>query len=472
MKTSFLYLYVTLVIAILCKDANSLPTTKKRSTGTVVLPLKRVDRGRDNIHPQLLLQQQLNNAHRRMARMTGVSEPSEEEMRKRMVKRLHSLPGNIAKRYNVQGTDFTPVDSFSADGSLSFHVEGTENGSNVDADSLAENSLHLDIVGIDVSYTATIQIGSPPRDFSILMDSGSGDFWVGSEDCLSEETDGDGCGNHVFLGNLSSTSFVDTQTPFDITYGSGHVSGTKVKDTVVMAGLTLSGHEFGVANTESKQFSDANAPFDGLMGLGKSSLSTQKVLTPVEALAAGGLINEAITSYKISRRKDGTNDGEITFGGLDPAKFDQSTLVTVPNINKVGFWEVSVNSSSVDGVSTGLDQRTAILDTGTTLFVGPTADVKKIHSLIDGAEPDGNGGFTVPCDTNATVALTIGGREFAIDSRDLAFGNIGNGRCISGIGAADGLNAPTQWLVGDTFLKNVYLSTNVDKNEVSLAKLT
>jgi hypothetical protein len=182
-----------------------------------------------------------------------------------------------------------------------------------------------------------------------------------------------------------------------------------------------------------------------------------------------------------------------SYRGLDATKFDQNTLVTVPNINQVGFWEVDVDDSSVGGVSTGLSGRTAILDTGTTLFVGPPDDIQKIHSMIDGAEQDGKGGFTVPCNTNATVSLTIGGREFAIDSRDLAFGAVGNGRCISGIAAGSvNANGPTQWLVsvilesynawdlrliqnvpqvGDTWLKNVYLSTNVDKNEVSLAKL-
>jgi len=64
-----------------------------------------------------------------MARMTGTREPNEEEMREKIVKRLHSLPHNIAKRYNVQGTDFTPVDSFSGNDSLSFHVEGTGDSS-------------------------------------------------------------------------------------------------------------------------------------------------------------------------------------------------------------------------------------------------------------------------------------------------------------------------------------------------------
>ena len=43
----------------------------------------------------------------------------------------------------------------------------------------------------DVGYIATIQMGTPPRDFKLLMDSGSADLWVGSENCQSEG--GGGC---------------------------------------------------------------------------------------------------------------------------------------------------------------------------------------------------------------------------------------------------------------------------------------
>lgn len=41
-----------------------------------------------------------------------------------------------------------------------------------------------------MGYIATVQIGNPPRDFRLLMDSGSADFWVGGEDCQAE-TGGD-----------------------------------------------------------------------------------------------------------------------------------------------------------------------------------------------------------------------------------------------------------------------------------------
>jgi hypothetical protein len=124
---------------------------------------------------------------------------------------------------------------------------------------------------------------------------------------------------------------------------------------------------FGVATQETQDFAADTVSFDGLIGLAQSPLSNQGVLTPVEALAKNKLINDAITSYKISRLSDGLNDGEITFGGLDTTKFDAKTLVTFDNVNTKGFWEGDV-SFSVGGQDLGLKGRTAILDTGTFTF--------------------------------------------------------------------------------------------------------
>lgn len=178
-----------------------------------------------------------------------------------------------------------------------------------------------------------------------------------------------GCGNHPFLGSQSSSSFVASQQTFNVTYGTGNAAGNLAQDNVVLAGLSLPSHAFGVAHFESANF--VQASFDGLMGLAQSGLSTQKVPTPVEALASAGTIEQAIVAYKIPRLADGTNDGEITFGGLDPAKFKSNTLVQVPNVNQVGFWEVDIGAVSVNGQNLNFQGQTAILDTGTTLFVAP-----------------------------------------------------------------------------------------------------
>ena len=56
---------------------------------------------------------------------------------------------------------------------------------------LPDSLTHSTISGADIGYLATIQMGTPPQDYLILMDSGSADLWVGSENCQSQQ--GGGC---------------------------------------------------------------------------------------------------------------------------------------------------------------------------------------------------------------------------------------------------------------------------------------
>jgi len=335
----------------------------------------------------------------------------------------------------------------------------------------AANSIGLQDEANDVGYIATLQLGTPPRDFNMLMDSGSADMWVGGEACKSQQ--GGGCGNHTFLGTQSSSSFKSLGKTFQVTYGTGQVKGDIITDNIVVAGLKLAAHTFGVATEESVDFSSNDTPFDGLVGLARSKLSNQAVPTPPESLAKAGLIQSAITSYKISRLADGKNDGEITFGGIDQTKIDPSTLTTIANVNELGFWEVPF-SLSVGGKDLGLSGRTAILDTGTSLIVAPPADALALHKQIPGAKADGNGGFTIPCTTNAQVSFKMGTQDFLIDPRDLLFVPVDQnnlqGDCVSGIMSGQ-ISGPQEWLVGDVFLKNAYFSHDVSKNAITLAKL-
>lgn len=126
------------------------------------------------------------------------------------------------------------------------------------------------------------------------------------------------------------------------------------------------------------------------------------------------------------------------------------TLVNLKNVNQQGFWEAAMDAVTVDGADLGFQGRTAILDTGTTLIVAPAADAAALHEKIQGAQSDGQGGFIVPCTTNAKVALSFGGTSFAIDPRDIAFQpvdpNDPTGDCFSGI-ASGNIGGANEWLV-------------------------
>lgn len=489
--------FIVLLLSLQAVDSLFL---SKRQPQALTLPLTRVKQ-RTDIHPQIHLQMHINRSIRRLARMTGVEPPSMRSLEERLEKRVLSIEGpeglrrrfnrarvipsprevQLEKRFNRGGVldsahraGKTPPSSGTAGAAGAAGTSSTSSSSTVTVANTptTANSLGLDIEGQDVGYLATIQMGTPPQNFLILMDSGSADLWVGSESCQSES--GGGCGNHTFLGQQSSSSFQNTTGAFQVTYGTGSVAGSIIQDNVSIAGLSLNNHTFGVALLESENFASDQTPFDGLMGLAQSILSQEKTLTPIESLASAGLVPDSIVGYKIPRLADNLNDGEITFGATDSSKFNSSTLVTVPNVNTEGFWEASLDSASVNGLDTNLSGRTTILDTGTTLMVLPPADAAAVHQNIPGAQSDGQGGFTVPCTTNASVALTYSGQAFTIDSRDLAFQpvdpNEPQGECVSGISSGT-VGTATEWLVGDTFLKNAYFSTDVSKNTISLAKL-
>jgi len=95
------------------------------------------------------------------------------------------------------------------------------------------------------------------------------------------------------------------------------------------------------------------------------------------------------------------------------------------------------------------------------------------------------------------ISLTIGGRAFSIEPRDIAFSPVeyDSDICMSGIGigGVGPFYLSTDWLVsftvnfllscgniffpdvpfqaGDVFLKNVYISTDESKDQISIAKL-
>jgi hypothetical protein len=85
-------------------------------------------------------------------------------------------------------------------------------------------------------------------------------------------------------------------------------------------------------------------------------------------------------------------------------------------------------------------------------MVIPLNDAMLIHENIPGSQFDNETqSFTVPCDTNASIALTYGGKAFTIDPRDLArkFRD-SDTVCPSGITA--GSVGGNRWLVSVTFL--------------------
>lgn len=88
----------------------------------------------------------------------------------------------------------------------------------------------------------------------------------------------------------------------------------------------------------------------------------------------------------------------------------------------------------------------------------PQSEAQIIQNNIPGSNLADDGSFTVPCNTNTSIALKFGGQEFPIDLTDLILQpSDANGNCnfgINGVGTGDLPQSFTKltWLVSVPFL--------------------
>lgn len=151
-----------------------------------------------------------------------------------------------------------------------------------------------------------------------------------------------------------------------ITYGSGSISGEQYADKVTVAGLTVASQTF-IAVAQATGFSTGG--FDGLMGMGFSSIAETGAPTFFENLISEGLVSANEFSFYLGRGQSGTQGAsELVLGGRDPARFTGST--TAVPVTKKGYWQVKLDGVKVDqnllGLPGILAQGQAAIDTGTT----------------------------------------------------------------------------------------------------------
>ena len=105
---------------------------------------------------------------------------------------------------------------------------------------------------------------------------------------------------------------------------------------------------------------------------------------------------------------------------------------------------------------------------------GPVADVQKVYQAVGGQLVDQQSGFfAFPCNTPPQVAFNWGGEDWAISPENINLGQSapGSDQCIGAIAAQDLGLGKDVWLLGDSFMKNVYTAFSFDNSSVGFAQL-
>lgn len=333
------------------------------------------------------------------------------------------------------------------------------------------SGIDLQSAYVDIEYVGQISIGTPPQSFSMDFDTGSADIWVPSSMCLKT------CGSHARFNPAKSSTFklADNST-WKLQYGDGSsVRGYTGYDAVHLGEYTQRNQLIGLVSSETPELA-RDRYLDGIFGLAFPPLAYTGIQRSiVEDLHLSGEIQKPIVSFHLGKTKHG-GKGEILFGNVNNSHFE-GELKYVP-VTEKKYWQVDLNGIEVKNNKDVMKGKSmpAIVDTGTTLIILPSAMSKAIHASIPQARYNFLYGWRMPCslansNSKEVVTFKLGDHDFPILIKDLVRArstnilNSFNDLCFSGIAEAE----TPLIILGDTFLRSYYSVYDFEKAQVGFA---
>lgn len=323
---------------------------------------------------------------------------------------------------------------------------------------------------LDAQYYGPIEIGTPGQTFNVIFDTGSANLWVPSSKCSIFEL---ACRTHNRYDSDKSSTYKPNGTDFEITYGSGSMSGFLSIDTVCIAGVCATDQTFAEA-THEPGLAFIAAKFDGILGMAFPKISVKQVHPVFNTMFDQGVVDSAVFSFWLNRDPEESLGGLMVLGGSDPAYYEGE--FSYVDVVEPDYWRIEMDglslgdNSNVVGCNGGC---MGIVDTGSSLLVGPPEETDVINKAIGGQEI-ANGQYMIDCskiDDLPILTFTINGQQYPLSGRDyiLQVTQFGQTQCISGI---TGLKLPMGpwWILGDVFIGQYYTEFDMGNQRVGFAK--
>jgi hypothetical protein len=290
---------------------------------------------------------------------------------------------------------------------------------------------------------------------AVIFDTGSSNLWLPADNCTKTA-----CKFKSKYTASESSTYIKDGRPFNIRYGSGPVSGFLSIDTTSVGGLAVKGQSFAeITDPSGLGAAFAVGPWDGILGMAWEKISVDDLETVFGNMVKQGLVKDQVFAFYLSTEENPPlpplHKGELTIGGIDPSHYT-GDLMYEPLTSET-YWQINMKSLSLGGDSISTTMA-AVLDTGTSILAGPTADVDAVAKKV-GAHKFLNGEWTIPCEKVASLPdleVAIGSRTFTIKPKDYVI-NDENKICLFGMTGID-IPAPNGplWILGDIFIRQYY----------------
>jgi hypothetical protein len=360
----------------------------------------------------------------------------------------------------------------------------------------------------DSLWVGLITIGTPPQNFSVILDTGSSNLWVpdtslcdsgssggdswswgsgsssssGSSDYyeaaakLKADYGNEDCNSKDLFDSDQSSTYVEDGDSFEIQYGSGDTAGFLGTDTVRMGEtgtnqLVIVNQTFG----QSTELADIfyQSPFDGILGLAFQSIASDDVVPPLQNAISQGLLDQPIfTVFLDTEGGTNTNDsggGVFTFGGLDTVNC--GPVLGYVDLEDETWWYFQIDSINVGTSYKKNKAANVISDTGTSLLIGSPKVVKGIAKAVGAKWNDDYGIYEIKCDAEYTpVTFVINGLQYNLTSAVLTMDvGIGGNKCLFAPYPWDMSDFGLDWILGDPFIRQYCQIYDIGQSRLGFA---
>jgi hypothetical protein len=336
-----------------------------------------------------------------------------------------------------------------------------------------------------------VQVGTPPVDFPVAIDSGSGDLDISGKNC-------DGCPTTPPNKPYDHTQSKSAKAVFPYVFSNSYqtcdlknptavctISGKVYNDQVTLAGVGPTTVKVGSIEKQTTNF-DQFKIIGGVMGF--TSGGDEDVFA---SLVAAGKCDNV---WAICMKEGSKSNGTITIGGVDERLSVGGKVNYVPDVG-FGFHSVQVESITLTTSKSHIGKEkkqlmaplshdipvnsAAILDTGTNILLAPTNVMNSLQSSMcsDSSLSQCDALWKNECveltkeevDAYPSLAMNLDGTKLEMSSKDYLL--LGSPLATKSdqycLGIRDGGSAGgSGFIIGDTTMRNYYLVFDLAKKQI------
>ncbi|WFD20569.1 cathepsin D [Malassezia caprae] len=302
----------------------------------------------------------------------------------------------------------------------------------------------IDLVDIksELEWGGELRFGTPEQSVYFDFDTGSADTIANPD---------------AYVPSKSNTA-EDTHSKFSAGYGDGTNAHGHVYTDVFRAG-SIHAKKVAIGHSKSTFIPNSEHPNQGIAGLSHPSIQAfdSKYKPFFTELRDQKAVHQGVFQFTL---KAG-NGSTLELGRIDESKFNGK--LTWVNYNPaLGFY---LMTAKVNG-----NKILAIIDSGTTLIIGPTGQVRSLLQKLPNVSmftKDNTLYGRFPCNQPPKVTFNFGGKDFTLGKDQVSYGKSGNDCVLSVVGQD---NLPLHaWVVGDSFFQMASIVFDQDNNRVGFA---